>query len=91
MGVAPKARLEAQASATGLSHALWMLVFALVGGFEEPGLVFQRLSASSWWGQVTGKDLGGSRTETMEEVPAVEAKKAEGASMVALLIPTPPK
>ena len=90
MGVAPKARLEAQASATGLSHALWMLVVAPEGGSEEPELDFQRLlSASSWWGQVTGKDV---ELGLWRKYPhAAEAKKAEGTSMVALLIPNPPK
>ena len=91
MGVAPKARLDAEASVTGLSHDLWMLIIPPKGASEEPEQEFQRLSASSWWGQVTEKDVGGSRTGTMEEVPSVEAKKAEGASMITLLIPNPPK
>ena len=34
---------------------------------------------------------GGRRAKEIEEIPAAEARKAEGASMVALLIPNPPE
>ena len=65
-------------------------MYILVGGSDESELDFQSLSAS-WWGQVAGENVRGSKARAIEEVPAVEAKKAEGASMVTLLIPSPPR
>ena len=51
------------------------------GGSAEPGILFHILSAFSVSGQTTHENLGGSRAEMIKEVPAKEAKKAEGASL----------
>ena len=47
MADASDMRLEAEATATGLSHAFWVPVAFPVGGFTEPEQDFQSLSASS--------------------------------------------
>ena len=47
MADASDMRLEAEATATGLSHAFWVPVAFPVGGSTEPEQDFQSLSASS--------------------------------------------
>ena len=67
-----------------------MLADDPVGWSVEPELDLQSLSASALCGQGAEGNVGGSKARAMEEVPAAEAKKAEGASMVTLLISSPP-
>ena len=89
--VALDSRLEAKAPATGRSQAFWVPVAAPVGVSEEPELAFQSLIASALSGQGSVEQVGGIKARVIEEVPAAEARKAEGASMVTLLMPNPPR
>ena len=64
-----------------MSNSFWIPAHLPEGGSAEPEIIFHILSAFSVSGQTAHKNLGSSRVEMIKEVPAAEAKKAEGASL----------